>query len=539
VTETPASSAPTKVGRPYRSWDGRGEFDCIVIGSGIGALTTAALLAKRAGQRVLVLERHYVAGGYTHVFRRPGYEWDVGVHYVGQLHRSDSTLGAIFNLITDGQVDWVPTGDVYDRMVIAGEAYDFVAGREPFRSAIVRYFPAESRAIDRYLDLTQSCARASRLYFAEKAVPSPIAWLAGGFMRWPFLRHARRTTGAVLAELTQNRELIGVLTGQWGDFLLPPSRSSFGIHAIIAEHYLEGAAYPAGGASRIAAAIAPIIERAGGRILTSAEVSQILVEHDRAVGIKLSDGREVRAGRIVSGVGVANTFGRLLPAAVAERYGLTQQLRVLEPSLAHLNLYVGLRQSARELGLDRTNLWIYPTPHHDRNLNAYLADPAAPLPLVYISFPSAKDPKFDERFPGRSTIQIIAPARYDWFRSWEDQPWQRRGESYDHLKQQFTDRLLEQLYLHVPQVRGKIDHAELSTPVTTRHFANYAQGEPYGLAHTPSRFEQRFLKPRMPIGNLFLTGQDITVCGIAGGLASGVVCASAMLGRNLFSMARL
>jgi all-trans-retinol 13,14-reductase len=127
VTEPLASPAPSKVGRSYRSWDGSGEFDCIVIGSGIGAPTTAALLAKRAGQRVLVLERHYVAGGYTHVFRRPGYEWDVGVHYVGQPLRPGSAMGAIFNEISDGQVDWVSTGDVYDRIVINDEAYDFLA----------------------------------------------------------------------------------------------------------------------------------------------------------------------------------------------------------------------------------------------------------------------------------------------------------------------------------------------------------------------------------------------------------------------------
>jgi all-trans-retinol 13,14-reductase len=115
---------------------------------------------------------------------------------------------------------------------------------------------------------------------------------------------------------------------------------------------------------------------------------------------------------------------------------------------------------------------------------------------------------------------------------------QRRGENYEQLKDQFSARLLEHLYASVPQVRGKIDQAELSTPLSTRHFANYAQGEPYGLAHTPARFQQRNLKPRTPLGNLFLTGQDITVCGVAGGLAAGVICASAMLGRNLFSLGK-
>ena len=74
-----------KVGTSYKQAEIAGDFDAIVIGSGMGGLTVAALLAKHGGKRVLVLERHYTAGGFTHSFRRPGYEWDVGVHYIGQV----------------------------------------------------------------------------------------------------------------------------------------------------------------------------------------------------------------------------------------------------------------------------------------------------------------------------------------------------------------------------------------------------------------------------------------------------------------------
>jgi phytoene dehydrogenase-like protein len=268
-------------------------------------------------------------------------------------------------------------------------------------------------------------------------------------------------------------------------------------------------------------------------VLLNAEVAQIVVEGRRAVGVELADGRIVRAAAVVSGVGASNTFARLLPADVSEHYHLPEKLRAIGPSLAHVNLYVGLRQSDQELGLSTANLWIHPGPDHDANLAAYLADPAGPLPYVYLSFPSAKDPTFAERYPGRATLQLIAPARYDWFRHWQDAPWKDRGESYEALKQTFIDRLLKTLYEHVPNVRGKVDHAELSTPLSTRHFAGYAQGEPYGLAHTPTRFAGRFLQPRTPIRNLYLTGQDVAVCGIAGGLVSGALTASSLLGRNL------
>jgi all-trans-retinol 13,14-reductase len=535
MQQAPPYRPEAKVGRPYRARDELGEFDVVMIGSGIGALTAAALLTKHAGKRVLVLEKHYTAGGYTHVFKRTGYEWDVGVHYIGQLYSPRNPLGAAFAAITEGKVAWEPMGDAYDRFVIGGRAYDFVAGAGRFRASLKDQFPAEARAIDRYVELVRTAAGASQLYFAEKALPAPLAWLAGPFLRRPFLRYAGRTTAEVLGELTRDPQLLGVLTAQWGDYGLPPAQSSFGIHALVAAHYLEGAAYPVGGASRIAAAIVPVIERAGGMVLVNAEVTRILLDGNRAVGVELADGRTVRARTVVSDAGVANTFVRLLPRPVAARLGLLEKLGAVGPSLAHINLYVGLRGSDEELGLGRTNVWVYPTPDHDANVARFLADPEGPLPGAYISFPSAKDPTFPERYPGRSTVQVIVLAKYDWFARWEDQPWKRRGDDYDAFKQRFTERLLGVLYEHVPQARGRVDHAELSTPLSTRRFANYARGELYGLAHTPARFRQRFLRPRTPVRDLYLTGQDVTVCGVAGAMSGGVLCASAILGRNLMS----
>ncbi|HCI16410.1 MAG TPA: FAD-dependent oxidoreductase, partial [Candidatus Marinimicrobia bacterium] len=60
-------------------------FDTIIIGSGMSGLTAAVLLSQY-GQRVLVLEKHFKAGGFTHTFTRKKYEWDVGIHYIGEVH---------------------------------------------------------------------------------------------------------------------------------------------------------------------------------------------------------------------------------------------------------------------------------------------------------------------------------------------------------------------------------------------------------------------------------------------------------------------
>ena len=131
------------------------DYDAIVIGSGIGGLASAAMLAKHGGKRVLVLERHYTPGGYTHVFHRPGYEWDVGVHYIGDV-APGSTTRRVFDDISDGRIEWADMGEVYDRVIIGGEIYDLPKGRRNLRDMLVSRFPAEEAGIDRYFEAVRT-----------------------------------------------------------------------------------------------------------------------------------------------------------------------------------------------------------------------------------------------------------------------------------------------------------------------------------------------------------------------------------------------
>jgi all-trans-retinol 13,14-reductase len=109
----------------------------------------------------------------------------------------------------------------------------------------------------------------------------------------------------------------------------------------------------------------------------------------------------------------------------------------------------------------------------------------------------------------------------------------KRDEDYVAMKEKIAQRLLNELYKQLPHLKGKIEHYELSTPLTTKHFINYQEGEIYGLDHTPKRFRQRFLKPRTPIKNFYLTGQDIVTAGVAAALFSGVIATAAITRKNI------
>ena len=520
-----------RIAEPYHRRPVTASYDAIVIGSGMGGLAAAALLATQARRRVLVLERHYVPGGFTHTFRRPGYEWDVGVHYIGDV-QPGRMLRALFDEITDAKLEWEDMGEVYDRAFLGDFRFDFPRGESALRERLHAAFPSERAAIERYFELVHEAVSAMHDFLATRAYPRLVAAVLKPLARRRFFRLSDRTTREVLESLTKDQRLIGVLTAQFGDYGLPPSESSFVMHALVAQHYFGGASYPVGGAGRIAETIVPVIRAAGGDVLTNAEVAEIVVEGGRAVGVRMAaDGAVLRAPLIISDAGAALTFGKLLPPQVAARTGWSAALRTLAPSVAHACLYVGVKGTAEELGLERTNLWIFPDENHERTVAR--AASRGDAPFAYVSFPSAKDPDFARRCPGRTTIEVATLLPWERFAEWQGSRWHKRGDAYESAKQQLTEKLLDVLYAQVPQIRGRVEIAELSTPLSTQHFAAHPRGEIYGLAHTPARFRSGILRPQTPVRGLYLTGADVATAGVGGALLGGALTVSAILRRNV------
>jgi all-trans-retinol 13,14-reductase len=522
------SPSTLRIGYRYRPGRLAPNYDAIVIGSGMGGLTTAALLSD-LGKKVCVLEQHYTAGGYTHSYERAGYEWDVGVHYIGEVGAPTRTR-KLFDYLSGGELKWAPMDDEYDRFYIGDKVFNAVAGKKEFRENLVRQFPNEAEAIDRYIALLNRSGDALSAFGMGRGMPPLAAAAISPWLAWKRRGAYRRTTWEVLSQLTDDEDLIATLCGQWGDMGLPPKRSPFMAHAMIARHYLYGGYYPVGGSWRIADTIIPKIQAGGGEVFTYAKVNEIVVEDDRVAGVRMQDGHVIECDCVISSAGVNNTFNHLVPEDIASRKGYLHKLETVEPSMGHLGVYIGLQGTAKEIGLPRTNYWIYPSHDYDAAVDRFLDDPDAPFPVVYLSFPSAKDPDYENRHPGTSTIEIVAPAPYEWFDKWQDATWGKRGEDYEALKTRFGERLMDVLYEKVPQARGKVDYYEVSTPLSTNWFGGYQKGELYGLAHTGERLEQDWLRPKTRIPGLWLTGQDILTCGVTGAMMAGLITTMSMTG---------
>jgi len=519
----------TRTGTRFRKKKLAEHYDVIIIGSGIGGLCSAALLSK-LGKKVCVLEQHYTAGGYTHAYERAGYEWDVGVHYVGEVHKPWTTLRRIFDVITDGELKWAEMDPLYDQIFIGKNMYSFFAGREAFKDELKRSFPEESDAIDTYVEMIYEVSKKVPKFFAGQAMPKFAGEMYNKVRGKLVPDFFNKTAYEVLSQLTQSQELIGVLCGQWGDYGLPPKKISFMMHAMIAKHYINGGAYPVGGSQRIAETIIPVIQQSGGEVFTYAGVDQVLIENNKAYGVRLVKGEEITADSIVSCAGLVPTVERLLPKSIVEKHGYDKAIKKVEVSSAHLCIYAGFKGTAEELGIPKKNLWIYPSADHDANVEAYDKDLDAPMPLIYISFPSAKDPSWSERYPNKSTVEIVTTCNTELFETWKGSTWNQRGEDYEALKQRLMDRMLAVLFEKMPQLKEHLDYVELSTPLSTQWFQWNDSGEILGLDHTVERFEQSWIHPKTKIKNFYLTGSDVVTAGVGGALMGGVMSTTAMLG---------
>ena len=499
-------------------------IDHIIIGSGMGGLTVATWLAK-AGKKVVVFEQHYVPGGFTHSFKRKkGFNWDVGVHYVGNVGKGGS-LKSLFDFITNNKVEWASMGDVYDRVHIANDIYEFKAGKENMRQQLKEYFPEDVDVIDAYLALIDKSNKYGSAFFFEKTFKPVLALTIGKLIQRLYRPYSQRTTYDVISSITENKRLKAVLCAQCGNYGLAPKSSSFAAHAMVIGHFMDGGYYPIGGADRLATTTIENIHNHGGEVYINASVDEIVVEKNRVKGVKI-DNRFIPCKSVISNIGVDNTFNKLLTEK--DRQKCKFDLSNVKPSTGHSCLYVGLDASDADLKLPKHNIWYFKHDDQDEIIDkATVAN--APLNFSYISFPSAKDPDWANTHPNKSTIQAITLGHYDWFKAYKDKPWMKRGEAYEALKLDFEEKMLARLYELYPQIKGHVVETEVSTPLSTQHFTNHPHGEIYGLEHSPKRFTLSFLRPETKIKGLRLVGQDITIVGVAGAMLSGMLAAITIL----------
>jgi all-trans-retinol 13,14-reductase len=503
---------------------GSGRFDAIVIGSGIGGLACACALT-RSGLKVLVLEKHFAAGGLTQTFSRKGFTWAVGLHYLGDMGEGGSAR-KIIDWLSGGTIHFAPSGPVYDTVHLPGDfEFQFARPQAALVAELKERFPASTVEIDAFFVALEDAERAGRGIFEQRAMPSLLGKTVQLLHRSAIDKWWGRTTAVVLHEMISDPRLRAVLAAQRGDYGPDPHESSFGIHATVMRHYMQGAYFPVGGADAFAASLVPVIEQGGGEVRTRAPVVGILMENDAVTGVRLKDGTEERCPRVFSDIGARNTITQLLPAPVRESEW-ARQITAFRPSACHIGMYLGFSGDIRPRGATSSNHWFYESLNIAEGL---WRDPSHRLsaPALYVTFPSLKQPRSDT-LSEMHTAELVTFTDWEVFSRWENSQIGRRPADYLALKETISGLLMSQFARYFPALAPLVVYTELSTPLSSVAFTAAEHGGVYGLEASPRRFLSTALRAKTPVAGLYLTGQDVGSAGITGAMMGGLLSAAAL-----------
>lgn len=503
------------------------DVDAVVIGSGAGGLAAATALA-RAGQKVIVFEQHYLPGGWCHSFPMGGYRWSPGVHYLGELGPGGMARRIYEGLGMGRDLAFYEIcPDAFDRIAIAGERFDLCAGRERLIDRLSSRFPGEAPGIRAYFEtISRIGSEMSLLLEAD----GPIAALKIPFAAPAFARWGLRSASALIEHHVRDPRLRGVLGAQAGDHGLPPSKAPAAIHAAVVGHYIDGGYYPRGGAHSLPRAFIRALRRAGGAIEVRAPVEKILVEGGRAIGVRLADGREVRARSVISNADPSVTFGRLIdrqhvPPRVARKLAKTRY------SVSALSLFLAIDADPRSFGLGSGNVWFFERDDVDA-IYAHALTPwgleVEDLPFLFLSATTLKDPSRSYR--GHHTLEGFTLVGYEAFRTWAASRHDARPASYQAIKEELTDRMLDAVDRIAPGITDHISFVELGTPLTNEFYCASTAGNMYGTEKTLGQLGPWSWSIRSPIPGLYLCGASTLVHGVMGSTLSGLLAARSVLG---------
>ena len=501
-------------------------WDAIIIGSGIGGLACAAALSK-TGHKVLVLEQHAVAGGLTHTFRRGGYRWNIGVHYIGEMGPGDKAR-AVLDWLSDGGVAMASIGETYDTMHFPdGMEVRFRQPEAALKQELKTRFPGSDGEIDGWFGALAAAERSGLAVLKERALPGLASRLHAAWHRREIDEWCGATTAEVLARLVAEPRLSAVLGSQWLDYGGPPSQSSFAMHSIVTRNYLNGAYYPVGGARAFAAALVPVIEKTGGAVRADAQVTELAISSGKVTGVVLKNGEQLSAAHVVSGIGARNTVVRLLPGTMWYS-DWAEEIASFGPSPCHIALYLGLQGDIRAAGATTSNRWFHASWDIEHGFWEDPGGKGSVPPTVFVSFPSLKDPGHEPGQRQLHTAEVVVLTKWDRFGPWEDSKHGHRPVAYESLKEAIEHNLLDLFRQRFPLIAPMIRYHEISTPLSTAAFTNARQGAMYGLETTPRRFLAHSLRAKTPVPGLFLAGQDVTTPGVVGAMMGGMFAAAAI-----------
>lgn len=526
------------------------DWDAIVVGSGMGGMTAAAYLAAN-GRRTLVLEQGDVLGGCTHVFRRKGYEFEVGVHYLGDCGGPEGNIPTVLAGIgADKRIEFREIDpDGFDVLAFPSVRFKVPHGWDAYRDRLIETFPDDAKALRRYVRILRKLADAvdRATTPASNRDTAAMMWRAGWAAPFAMLPLARLFDVCGIGPAPRP-----VLAGQTPAYAAPAARTPVIVQAGYLKNYVEGGAYfPVGGGQVLAATMAEVLRANGGDFRLNARVARIVVEDGRVTGVELADGEQITAPVVVSNADLKRTYSELLDPKVVPWWA-RRRVAGYQMAWPLFNTYLGLDidlsksmtsgqiwkfRSDTDFGAYQEALsWTGAGRDRERWLGRLRENASA---MIHIA--TNKDPDTALAPPGHSIVEVMTylPPDHDLWGVSAGGPVHgekyRSEPDYVAVKDAVTEILIDLAAEVIPNLRDHIVWQEAGTPITQERYTHSTAGGSYGIEMSVRQVGPLRPRPATAIKGLYLAGASLGWGpGVEGVMLSGVGAAGAVLGRDLF-----
>ncbi len=448
-------------------------YDVIVIGSGLGGLTSANRLA-RAGHSVLLLEHHHQLGGLATWFKRRGHIFDISLH--GFPFGMVKTCRKYWNrAIMDSivQLKNIRFANPQFSLTTTFDRQDFTAILEHtfhIKRAVIDSFFATVAGMNFYDDRTMTTRELFEQFFPGRAdvhrlLMEPITYANGSTLDDPAI-----TYGIVFSNFMNK----GVFTFT-------------------------------GGTDRLIGLMVEEAEKNGVTICDRTRVERIIIDQGRVRGVE-AQGREIAARSVVSNAGIINTITELVgrEAFPPEFMGECDLVKVNNSSC---QVYMGVKKGEH---IPDIGDLLFTSEAEEFSADEML-DMETNSRTFSLYYPKTR--------PGHDRYTIVASmnGRYD---DWA----QLDKEAYDQAKERMIDRAVDGLEKFLPGIRSQCDWLEAATPKTFHRYTLHTKGSSFGTKFEGLDISRSLFKV---VPGLFHVGSvGIIMSGWLGAINYGVIVAN-------------
>jgi phytoene desaturase len=495
------------------------KFDIVVIGAGLGGLSSAAYLAK-AGKKVLVLEHNPVPGGYAQEFRRGKYRFEAALHAMDGVGPGGWTYPILKDLDLLDKIQFHRLDPVYTARY---PEHEIVAYADPleYEAELIRHFPQERDGIRTAMAAMIEVYWSVRRYISdgENNCRPPVAEVPIIYPK--MLPAMTMSLDDFLAQFIQDKKLRAVFATLWPYLGLPSSQLNAAtfIFPFVSFH-LFGAYYPEGGSKSISQALEKNIVENGGEIRYRETVNQIEVKDGRAVAVGTEKGLRVEADVIISN---ANTPDTLLKFVGKEHLPKQYQAKVeSEPnSVATFCVYLGLDRELKAEGFRHHEMFVLENYSQEEDYQAALNGDFQKAGMGMSNYDLVDTTCAPE---GGSVLALITLADWNTNNQWGtggNLENYRNNPQYLELKEAAADELIDRAEKLIPGLRKSIKYKEIATPMTNWRYSQNPGGGIYGSAQSVDNMYFNRVNAKTPIPNLFLAGAWAFGGGMSAALLSG------------------